>query len=267
MSLYNWENIINNNFELVNTSIHEVIEFEITFENLSDEIKALIKPFCLNYQTTQIPVFNKNQLEGLLRLNNVDVSLEEFITIGCSLQYQYILGLQMNQMSDLVNDFDEEKKDYESFLNIIERFLFSDNHRNLHSILFKYNLNQTTKINNFFIVRDIYESICIGYGINKDNFHERKAQILSMTNQILLSKLGEKIKTDYAQKLYYLIEPKFSKDADIFRYIGAFFHIFQVPTNRNQPIELYDDISETLKSIDIKNFRHYINGRLKLLHD
>ncbi len=88
-----------------------------------------------------------------------------------------------------------------------------------------------------------------------------------MTNQVKLSKQGEKIKTDYARALYNTIESKFTKEADILRFIGAFFHIFQVLTNNNQTVELlYDSIFDTLKSIDIKNFKHYLTNRPRIFH-
>lgn len=267
MNQYNWKNYTNNNLELADLPSNQFSVCDVIFENLPDEIKKLIKPFCLEYQTIKIPNFNKNLLAELLQLNTLDYSLDEFITIGCSLQYQFDFAFNINEDEALLTDFDAEKTDYKSLLNILERFLFAENHKDLHSIMFKFNQSDTTKINNFFIVRDVFEAICIGYGINKDNFQERKAEILAMTNQVILSKSAEKVKVDYAQILYFLIELNFSKEADILRFLGTLFHIFQVPTNKNSPIELYDEISETMKSIDIKNFIHYINGRFKLLHD
>lgn len=267
MNQYDWKNYTNNRLELANLSSNQFSVVEVSYENLPDELVKLIKPFYLKYQTIQIPNFNKNLLTELLQLYSLDFTIEQFITIGCSLQNQFDFALDINGDEPLLNEFDLEKTDYKSLFNILERFLFAENHKNLHSILFKFNQTETTKISNFFIVRDLLEAICIGYGITKDNFQERKAEVLENTNQVILSKLSEKVKVDFAQTLYYQIEPKFSKDADVLRFLGTFFHIFQVPTNKRFSIDLYEEISETLKAIDIKNFRHYINGRLKLLHD
>jgi hypothetical protein len=63
-------------------------------------------------------------------------------------------------------------------------------------------------------------------------FKKEEAEVLENTNQVILSKLSEKVKVDFAQTLYHQIEPKFSKDADVLRFLGTFFHIFQVPTNK-----------------------------------
>lgn len=267
MNQYDWKNYTNNRLELANLSSNQFSVVEVSYENLPDEIKKLIRPFCIKYQTIQIPNFNKNLLTELLQLYSLDFTIEQFITIGCSLQNEFDFALDISGDEALLNDFDLEKTDYKSLFDILERFLFSENHKNLHSILFKYNQSETTKISNFFIVRDVFEAICIGFGITKDNFQERKTEILEKTNQVILSKLSEKVKVDYAQTLYYQIEQKFSKDADVLRFLGTFFHIFQVPTNKSFPIDLYEEMSETLKAIDIKNFRHYINSRFKLLHD
>jgi len=269
MALYTWKNYgSDNSSELAEHGPRALVICELSFLHLPNEIKSIVKPFFAHYKTAQIPPFNKRLLIDLLALNSLDISLDEFITIGCALQSQWNDGLRMYEDDDLLNDFDLEKENYKSFLDILEKFLFAENHKDLHSVSFKFNSTGTIKVNNFFVLRDLYESICLGYDINKDNFQERKVEILSMANQVKLPKLAEKIKTDYAKALYCVLESKFSKDADILRFIGVFFHVFQVPTNNNAQTReiLFDDISSTLGSIDIKNLRHYIVGRPSFLH-
>ncbi|RXM44906.1 hypothetical protein [Flavobacterium sp. YO12] len=263
MTLYKWKNFADDS----QYSTRTIEECELNFRDLPTEIDSIVKPFFKHYQTTEIPTFNKKLLVDLLALNHLDISLEQFITIGCALQVQWNSALTIYEDDDLVKDFDLEKESYEALFDVLEKFLFAENHKDLHSLSFKFLFSGITTVNNFFVLRDLYEAICLGYGINKENFEERKIEILSMTNRVKLSKLGEKIKTDYARALYDNIESKFSKDSDILRFIGAFFHIFQVPTNNSQTRELlYDDISGTLKSIDIKNFRHYLANRPSIFH-
>jgi hypothetical protein len=85
-------------------------------------------------------------------LYSLDFTIEQFITIGCSLQNQFDFALDTNGDEALLSDFDLEKTDYKSLFDILERFLFAENHKNLHSILFKFNQSETTKISNFFIM-------------------------------------------------------------------------------------------------------------------
>jgi hypothetical protein len=263
MTLYKWKNFAGDSQYGTRT----IEECELNFHDLPTEIDSIVKPFFRHYQTAEMPTFNKRLLVDLLALNRLDISLEQFITIGCALQAQWNSALTIYEDDDLVKDFDLEKENYEVLFDVLEKFLFTENHKDLHSLSFKSLSNGTTTIKNFFILRDLYEAICLGYGISKENFEERKAEILSMTNHVKLSKQGEKIKTDYARALYNTIESKFTKEADRLRFIGTFFHIFQVPTNNSQTRDLlYDDISGTLKSIDIKNFRHYLTNRPSTFH-
>lgn len=263
MTLYKWKNFADNS----QYSTRTIEECELNFRDLPTEIDSIVKPFFKHYQNAEIPTFNKRLLVDLLALNRLDISLEQFMTIGCALQAQWNSALTIYEDDDLVKNFDLEKESYQALFDVLEKFLFAENHKDLYSLSFKSLSNGTTTIKNFFVLRDLYEAICLGYGITKENFEERKAEILLMTNQIKLPKLGEKIKIDYTRALYDSIESKFSKDAEILKFIGAFFHIFQVPTNNSQTLELlYDNISDTLESIDIKNFRHYLTHRPSIFH-
>ncbi|MBK0369801.1 hypothetical protein [Flavobacterium agrisoli] len=268
MALYKWKKFgaSNNEAELYNSA--DMVTYELSFENFSDEVKSLTKSFSLNYKNAEIPKFNNRLLIDLMARHDLSVTIEEFVTIGCALQYQWMMNSKLYEKDDeLLNDFDKLKKGYKSLFDILEKFLFADNQIDLHSISFKFNSSGTTKVNNFFVLKELYDAMCLGYGINKDNFHKRKGEILSSTNQVILSKLGEKTKYDYAQVLYHALRDEFSKDADALKFIGAFFHIFQVPTNNSHTRDLlYKDITETLEIIDIKNFRHYIVGRKSLYH-
>ncbi|SFD37656.1 hypothetical protein [Flavobacterium phragmitis] len=263
MALYKWKNFADDS----QYSTSAIEECELSFQDLLPEISSVVKPFFAHHQKAEIPTKNKKLLVDLLALNILDISLQQFITIGCALQSQWNSALTMYEDDDLVRDFDLEKENYKSLFDVLEKFLFAENYRDLHSLSFKSSFSGTTTVNNFFVLRDLYEAICLGYDIKKENFEERKAEILSMTNQVRLPKLGEKIKIDYARTLYNAIESKFDKGADTLRFIGAFFHIFQVPTNNSQTLELlYDNISDTLESIDIKNFRHYLTHRPSIFH-
>lgn len=267
MALHKWKKFIDGNYEPIEYGTSTIEIYELNFQSLPEELKKIINSFCVTFSAMEVPLQNKKILKELIDMNSLDFSLEEFLTIGCALQYLYHMNIEMDSEDRLVLDFDTEKKDYGLLLDILEQFLFAEDYKNLHSISFKFNQVKTTSVKNFFIVRDVYEAICLGYGLTKENFYERKIEILSQTNQFLISKFGEKIKLEFVQTLYNLLESNFSKKADVLRFIGVLFHIFQVPTNNNQPIELYENLSTTLSEIDLKNLRHYLNGRLKLFHD
>lgn len=267
MNLYKWKNFVDGNYRSIEYGTSTIEVYEINFQSLPEELKTFINSFSLSFNSLEIPLQNKRILVELLEMNSFDFSIEEFITIGCAFQYLYHMNIEMDSEDQLVLDFDTEKKDYEVLLDTLEQFLFAVDYKSLHSISFKFNQDKTTSVKNFFIVRDVYEAICLGYGLTKENFHDKKVEILSKTNQFLISKFGEKIKMEFVQILYNLLRARFLKNSDALRFIGVLCHIFQVPTNNNQGIELYDDLSNTLKTIDLKNLRHYLNGRLKLLHD
>lgn len=114
MNQYDWKNYTNNRLELANLSSNQFSVVEVSYENLPDELVKLIKPFYLKYQTIQIPNFNKNLLTELLQLYSLDFTIEQFITIGCSLQNQFDFALDINGDEPLLNDFDLEKTDYKS---------------------------------------------------------------------------------------------------------------------------------------------------------
>ena len=58
MNQYDWKNYTNNRLEFANLSSNQFSVVEVSYENLPDELMKLIKPFCLKYQTIQIPNFN-----------------------------------------------------------------------------------------------------------------------------------------------------------------------------------------------------------------
>lgn len=238
----------------------EIYIFKINnLDNYSVELKEFVSPFCKDYSSVNIPTQNLNLLSKLIEYYKLPYTKDNLILIGCALQYQYYMQLRIQEEEkddSLTRDFFEDKKQYESLLDILGLYLMEDINKDLHSILFKYNRTDTTKIDNFFVLIDLYDAICKGYGLTRENFEVRKSEILSQTNQTSFSKRFTTLNKNWIKLLNTELTNSITDSSNSLRCLGVFLHIFHVPTNNKQPIELYDEFSDIVSSIDIKNLRH-----------
>ncbi|RZK26961.1 MAG: hypothetical protein EOO43_01170 [Flavobacterium sp.] len=266
LPIYQWRKFLNNEYIQEELPASQSFLYPISAPVLGEELRKLSAFFYTGYSCIALPSLNNKLFIELLQWAGLSHLKLNFVTIGSALQYSHSENYKI-EMNNLTKGFDSEKEAYKNLLDILENYIFSDSHKDLHSISFKYNYGSTKKVDNFFVVKDIYEAMCLGYDLNANNFQDRKTEILSLTNQYKVSRYSEKIKTDFSQALYYTLSSNFTQKSKLLQFIGSLFHIFQVPTNNNEAIELYETLDDLLISIDIKNFRHYITGRIKLNHD
>lgn len=256
---YIWRKFENVNYINIDERIR-CYEYDVTTRiELSTELNHLTSPFNKSFSLAVIPIEMDSLLEELLREFNLLIYKPQFLIIGFSLQKIYSDNFNI-QKDNLSSDFENENEDYLKLLDILREYLFAQDKNHLHSISFKYNTGITQPIKNFFAVDTIYEAMCIGLDINKENFDERKIDLLSKCNNYKVEKYPEKIKTEFIQAIYNYIKPSFDTDNTSLRFIGCFLNIFQVPSNNKEhEINNNQSIAEMLSSLALTNLRHYIN--------
>ncbi|MFN4149909.1 MAG: hypothetical protein ACK4IX_03115 [Candidatus Sericytochromatia bacterium] len=264
-NIYVWQKYTPNGYSQVNLQDSNSTSYSISPPNLTEELRKITSLFYKTYSQTKIPKENNKLLISLLELYGIETHLDSYVTIGCALQYTHQINYN-NEMDSVTEDFNTTKRDYKNFLEVLEKYILLDNKKNAQSISFKFR-NKTHTISNTFILNDVYKALLNQYDINIENYQIRKEDILSKTNQIKVEKYDEKVKTDFAQLIYNNIKSPDLKQADVVKFIGTFFTLFEVPTNNNfQRIELYENINDFKESIDLKNFSHYITRPPKLNH-
>jgi hypothetical protein len=270
---YLWSNLKKGAYSQIASDIPSEEYNTIPFKNIVISDEALILNFYKSYNKIIIPKEIESLLKLLLARYGLSEFIEEFIILSCAIQKSFIVskGIREDMKHDvLLQDFENSKKDYTEFLKIIKTYLFSKTKNNIHSISFKFNSSPTVPITNFFVLDEVYEAICKGFGITKENFEERKEELLNLTNNVSLSRSSEKVKTSIVTNLYEFILIGGYSHSDSLRFVGCFLHISQIPSNsskrkreRVRDIDLDNNIDSFLKSIEIKNLTHYIKRQKK----
>ena len=229
-------------------------------DNLIDDIKT----FTNTYSHVSVPQKIYSMLQKLLiKYSLINYKLE-FLTLICATQRSYLMFLKHYEDKEdgLEIDFQNKKKDLKELINVLEGYLFANDRNNLHSISFKFNKEEpTVPINNFFVMEDIYSSICEGFNITKDNFHKRKDELLSEVNKFDYNRGADYIKYNMSVLLFKLVGDNCKTQSDAIMFVILFLHLSQIKANKNNlssQIEFSEgDIWET-ESDDIKNMRLYI---------
>lgn len=167
----------------------------------------------------------------------------------------------------MLNDFNNQYLEFRELLEKLQTYLFNDNKNNLPDISFKPFTEPTITLKNFFVKLDIYDALCKGFGLTKENFEQRSNELLE-PNKLKIDKFAEKVKFDFFHILYeYLIQEKELKRADALKFIGNYFLFFQIRIKKDSTeIELYQDINDNLEDSDIKNLNHYLTRPPKFHH-
>jgi hypothetical protein len=266
---YIWSNLKKGAYSQITSDITSEVYNTIPFKNIVISDEALILNFYKSYTKIIIPKEIESLLKSLLSKYGLTEYFNEFIVLSCASQKSFIDNMDTKEEMKndvLLQDFNNTKKDYTEFLKIIEMYLFSGTKNNIHTISFKPYSSPTVPIKNFFVLNDIYDAICKGLGITKENFSERKEKILNLANNIPVNLYSEMVKTSIVTSLYRFILKCGNKKSDSLRFVGCFLHISQIPTNSKEiDFFLDDDIAFLLKSIDIKNLSHYINRPKKFI--
>lgn len=215
-----------------------------------------------NHIQLSIPQNIFHLLIELLKNYQLEEQLSDFVKVLAISQKLYYQKAEHLEKSDkLSEDFLNLTKDLSELFDVIKQFLFSDSRLYLKSIYFKNKTNSSV-VGNFFVVSDIYSSIIEYYGFTKENFEERKTEILSMEDVSHLVDDSELFKTKIIRYLFNLLLDKDFKKSEILRFIGVFLHLSQIQSNNNQELLIYQTLSDNLKAVDTKNLNHYI-GRKK----
>lgn len=265
---YNWQEYFTGKYRTISSDVEAIVVDITEPTEFGEELNSNNKWFFRQYTSVKIPKENYNLLLALLRREGFESLIGQFLGLGCLLQMEYSENSNV-EMNSLLSDFNSEKESFVVLLGVLEDYLFSSTKHHLNSVSFKFKRAQTVTVDNFIVVNEIYKAICEGFGLTKDNFQSKKSELLSKTNQFKVEKYDEKVKTEFIQEFYKYLQQKRTghKKADSLKFTGAFLHIFQIPTNSTlTDIELYDDITEFLKSFDLRNLEHYLSRPPKTSH-
>ncbi|WP_458628263.1 hypothetical protein [Winogradskyella sp. PC D3.3] len=265
---YRWKNFTENKYvdlveELTQINVYNIssdIKFDETFHSL-----CLL--FSKEYSTFKIPLVVEKKLGELFLRFNIEKFKPQMRIIGCALQDSYSNNFGIVK-DDLLNDFDTNFKDFKELLEVLKEYLYSENLKRMPDVSFKTMTNGTTNIKNFFVKLDIYEALCSGFDLTKENYEARSQELLNKTNKIILHKYAEKVKVDFIQGIHkYLVSNNLLDTSNSLKFIGVFFKYFQVKINNSKvEFELYDTLEDNIKSLDLKNLNHYLTRPRKLFH-
>jgi hypothetical protein len=256
---YIWKKFEDDSYKTISVDSVETLEHSTTELSMFEgKLNSSSKTFQKLHQVIAIPKVNDLVLNNLLAEYNLG-NKEQLLTLGCSLQELYSSHYNAHY-DDLSKDFDAYNEEYVNLLEAIEKYLFAPKKAPLDSIAFKMkHPHPSVSIKNFFVLDDVYEAICIGFDITGDNFETRKKELIGVPNKIKFFRYDSQIKKDFIKSFYEFVEPIVGSKSIALKVIGTFLHIFEIPSNNKEfdgNIELYIDINEQLKSIDIKNLRH-----------
>ncbi|WP_282112350.1 hypothetical protein [Maribacter stanieri] len=244
----------------------EMVQFNtLDVSSIIKDPNELFLNFYKQFAFVSIPKSYFDWIEKLLTEYNIKCQ-DKFVTLLCSFQFVYLPHMDKQLDIPLVKDFNEEHNEWELFFNVLEEYLIKDNF-DYKNISFQFESKKKHSINNYWVNKDIYEAIAVGFGITKDNFFERKKEILNDTLKLNLNKSDKYILSILVQTLSSLwsIEGKIQNIH--LRFIGFFLNLAGVKvSNDNQPIEIFDSLEDNLKHVEVKNVRHYYNGRTKYFH-
>lgn len=268
--VYNWRKFTNNKFMSLVGSEENVNEYNLAEQIVPESpFYEFSKVFITEYRSFRMPSNIESKLDELLAIHNLSDLKRVFLITGVSLQKQYLDDFDVNK-DDLLNDFDVQYKELQELLVVLKNYLFADKYdlNSSPNITFKPLTSKTVTIKNFFVKIDIYETLCLGYSLTKENFEERSKEIMEATNRLKVDRYSEKVKFDFFHILYkYLTEERSLQRADALRFIGNYFLFFQIRIkSTSTEIELYEDIKDNLEDSDIKNLNHYLTRLPKLYH-
>ena len=228
----------------------EIVEFNLFNHNLEEYFKS----FSSKYNKTHFSSKKHQILEELLIQYSLEDKLCSMISFICSLNYTYTL-FNDNKVDSpkLLDDFQNEKKDLEILLDLIEDYLGDENKKGIDSLLFKF--NPTVTINNYFVIKQLLDAAIIGMEITKDNFQTRKIELLDNCSSFNYKKRGDYVLSNIIKPFHEYLTDLDSNQSNALEFIGVILHLSDIRSNKKEPIELFDSLSDNLKYIDIKNLR------------
>ncbi|MCF6308657.1 MAG: hypothetical protein L3J09_12000 [Flavobacteriaceae bacterium] len=228
----------------------EIVELNLFNHNLEEYFKY----FSSKHNKTHFSSKKYQILEELLIKYSLEEKLCSMISFICSLNYTYTLfnGIKVDS-AKLLGDFQNEKKDLEILLDLIEDYLGDKNKKGIDSLLFKF--NPTVTINNYFVIKQLLDAAIIGMEITKDNFQTRKKELLDNCGSFNYKKGRRYVLSTIIKPFYEYLTDLGSNQSDALKFIGVILHLSDIRSNKNEPIELFDSLSDNLDDIEIKNLR------------
>lgn len=225
----------------------------IHFNNLSYK-------YIHNITSSLIPEDTLKLLKQLVEYYNVEDFIDEFTSLMIFSQSMYIEYYEISS-DELINIFIEEDKEYLNLLNIIEQYLFVEKNK-LQSITFKFQQKdpKISPINDNIVLGTILKSICQSLVIDKDNFKERKNEIVASTEIIKPNKGGDYIRMVVVKSLFHFLKSKinFKSDSYLLRFCGYFLHLCQIPYNQKITEIQIENLQDGLDIIEPSVIRNFI---------
>ncbi len=227
-----------------------------------DEDKFIFH-FIENYQFFTISNSAKKLIDNLLVNYKIDVANSSFYLLSAIFQEKYISYYESppNMAKPLYKDYQNERKDLETLLDILYIKLSQGSNNAIKSISFK--TEKSIIINNFFVMDEVLDTLIMSYELTLGNFEKRKQTLINKTNNIKLEMFDEYQKWLLIKGLYnYISKGKMATNKILnthIRFVGSFIHISQIPIIKTHFEVNSNEINTIISEEEIK----YLNIFLK----
>ena len=233
----------------------------VDYSKIGAVVPENLREFNKSYQTIELPKRLHDILIELLSKYGFH-NHNAYITFLCAVQNCYILYSEDVEDISLLKDFQNERKDLDLLLKSIHFYLNSEAQDNPEYINLKFIGEPALKIKNRFVIADIFKFICDGLDINVNTFESRSKDLIEQTNGLKFEKGRNYIKNITIRFLHKEITSGSHSNSEALRFIGLFLHLAQIKVNNeNEDIEFYGNLTDNLKSIEIKNLQHSLDNR------
>lgn len=243
----------------------EAKEFEETYLDKSFTLDS-------NSELTQLklPESSYDDLVRLLEKFELSEFEKEFLSLVLVTQKSYLERPGIDNTPNLLDDFLNQKKDYEKLYEVLGEYISSINNgekNKIQQITIGYN-NKNYTLRNLFVINSLMNTIIESQGfeqstLSSEGFNElveKKTSELERFNHLK----GRRFITSCVVYILDKFLEKHTKISDNMRlkFCGVFLHICQIPSNKKYPDILVDkDIENSLQTIAHTNIRHYKSFR------
>jgi len=266
---YRWQIVEDKKYK--QEDLHSLVSFHFTECNV-DFLKTFIAPedyagFKNQYTGFTISNPSKSRIDSLITEFNLKVNNADFYLLSAFIQYRFINALKTADVDlkpPLMEDFQNERKDFNILLKVLEDYLNGHGNHKLHSILLKG--EKPSKISNNFVIRDMLRILSEHYGLTKENFETRSKELLNQKNPTKLKHISDAFKYKISHSLLDYISsvtntPK--KTAKSLHFALSFLHNSQIPLNKEkfEILPPHEKTGNTYDPDELKHFRRFLNQR------
>lgn len=203
------------------------------------------------YSKFFVPEYKIKALRQLLIDNGLMSFENEILSFLIHAQYMYI-EFDENYKDDLIEEFIRDDEGYKKLLNMIENYFFSEKNE-LVSIRFNFfTKSSSITVKGLEVLTNILNLITKSLDINKENFYERKSQIINDSKIILPNKGGRHAISKIIKTLFQYFKSKTTlSENDILNMIGDLLIIAEIDNQLSETT--YQYLRNYLKR-DMKNF-------------